>query len=116
MIIKNEFNIGQFHFTEIKSDSGFMVRNMATGIEKPFFRYIGNPVIPAHEETDEKVEDWQKEQSYKSKVVSLIRTQYSENDEIAILRQQADKPDEYAEYYEYCEQCKATAKAEIYGG
>lgn len=116
MIIKNEFNIGQIHFTEIKSDSGFMVRNMATGIEKPFFRYIGNPVIPTHEESDEKVEDWQKEQSYKSKVVSLIRTRYSENDELAILRQQTDKPDEYAEYYAYCEQCKQTAKAEIYGG
>lgn len=53
---------------------------------------------------------------YENRVNALIREKYSVSQEFAIMRQQTDKPDEYAEYYAYCEQCKATAKAEIYGG
>ena len=53
---------------------------------------------------------------YENKVNALIRKKYSVSQEFAIIRQQTDKPEEYAEYYAYCEQCKATAKAEIYGG
>lgn len=39
-----------------------------------------------------------------------IRERYTESQEFAILRQQNEKPDEYAEYYAYCEECKAFVK------
>lgn len=65
------------------------------------------PTPPTEEELRKK---------YESKVDSLIREKYTLSQELSTIRQQANKPDEYAEYYAYCEQCKATAKAEIYGG
>lgn len=68
-------------------------------------------MIPPAPKTDEQLRE-----EYESKVNELIRAKYSVSQEFAIMRQQADKPDEYAEYYAYCEQCKQTAKAEIYGG
>lgn len=68
-------------------------------------------MIPPEPKTDEQLRA-----EYESKVNELIRAKYSVSQEFAIMRQQADKPDEYAEYYAYCEQCKQTAKAEIYGG
>lgn len=68
-------------------------------------------MIPPEPKTDEQLRA-----EYENRVNALIREKYSVSQEFAIMRQQTDKPEEYAEYYEYCEQCKATAKAEIYGG
>lgn len=68
-------------------------------------------LIPPEPKTDEQLRT-----DYENRVNTLIRAKYSVSQEFAIMRQQSDKPDEYAEYYSYCEQCKATAKAEIYGG
>lgn len=59
-------------------------------------------------------EDEQTSQRYGLKVNTLIREKYTLSQELAIMRQHTDKPDEYTEYYAYCEQCKITAKAEIY--
>ena len=47
---------------------------------------------------------------YDDAVNSKIRERYSESQEFAVLRQQAEKPEEYAEYYAYCESCKAYVK------
>lgn len=47
---------------------------------------------------------------YENKVVELIRQKYTLSQELAILRQQETKPEEYQAYYQYCEQCKAQAK------
>ena len=44
-----------------------------------------------------------------------IRKVYSVNDELAILRQRDEKPEEFAAYNAYAEQCKAEAKAEMGG-
>lgn len=44
---------------------------------------------------------------YKERVVARIREKYSVDDEIAILRQQSTKPEEYAEYNAFVEQIKA---------
>jgi hypothetical protein len=52
---------------------------------------------------------------YCDTVVQLIRQKYSVDDEFAILRQQLNKPEEFAEYNEYCETCKVEAKNAIYG-
>lgn len=47
---------------------------------------------------------------YEERVVELIRQKYTLSQELAILRQQTTKPEEYQEYFTYCEQCKAQAK------
>ena len=51
---------------------------------------------------------------YPNLVSRLIRERYSVDDEMAILRQRDEKPDEYQAYFAFCEECKARAKAEIY--
>lgn len=57
-----------------------------------------------------------KQQKYEDRVVELLRKKYSLNQELAILRQRDEKPEEYQAYHDYAEQCKATAKSEILGG
>lgn len=85
------------------------------------------PAVPAKEAYDE-YEDIQvytlytaeeltkrKQQKYEDRVVELLRKKYSLNQELAILRQRDEKPEEYQAYSGYAEQCKATAKSEILG-
>ena len=48
---------------------------------------------------------------YDEAVNAEIRKRYSVSQELAILRQQDKKPEEYAEYYTYCEECKFFVKA-----
>lgn len=55
------------------------------------------------------------EERYKSRIVELIRERYTQDDEIALLRQRDSKADEFAEYDAYVEQCKAQARNEVYG-
>lgn len=57
-----------------------------------------------------------KQQKYEDRVVELLRKKYTLNQELAILRQRNEKPEEYQAYHDYAEQCKATAKREILGG
>lgn len=52
--------------------------------------------------------------SYDEAVNEEIRKKYSISQELAILRQKEEKPEEYAEYYSYCENCKRLIK-ESYG-
>ena len=47
---------------------------------------------------------------YKVCVSNMIHERYSYDDEIAIIRQEAEKPEEYQAYFDYCEQCKAFVK------
>ncbi len=50
------------------------------------------------------------EPSYGEMVNDEIRKRYSVSQELAILRQKDEKPEEYAEYYGYCEECKRKVK------
>lgn len=50
---------------------------------------------------------------YENLIVKKIRQKYSINEELAILRQRDEKPDEFKEYHDYVEVCKAEAKAEL---
>lgn len=50
---------------------------------------------------------------YENLVESKIRQRYTLSQELAILRQQESKQDEYAIYYAYCEQCKIEARSEL---
>ena len=47
---------------------------------------------------------------YENAVNAKIREKYTLPQELSILRQRDEKPEEYAEYYAYCEECKAVAK------
>lgn len=47
---------------------------------------------------------------YDEAVNTEIRKRYSVSQELAILRQQDKKPEEYAEYYAFCEECKEFVK------
>lgn len=53
---------------------------------------------------------------YGQEVNRLIRARYSLSDELAILRQRDEKPEEFAEYTAYAEECKRRAKEMVYGG
>lgn len=66
--------------------------------EKPFFLY-----------TKEEIS----QMKYSNLVVKYIREKYSQNDELAILRQKDSKPEEFAIYNEYCEKCKNKAKEKL---
>jgi hypothetical protein len=48
---------------------------------------------------------------YDDAVDAEIRKRYSISQEFAILRQEKEKPEEYAAYFAYCEECKAYVKA-----
>lgn len=48
--------------------------------------------------------------TYPKVVVAMIRERYTEDDELALLRQHSVKGDEFSEYNDFCEACKATAK------
>lgn len=50
---------------------------------------------------------------YNSEVERLIAQRYTLAQELAILRQQFIKPDEYQEYFDYCEACKLQVKEMI---
>jgi hypothetical protein len=43
-------------------------------------------------------------------IESMIRQKYSVSDELAILRQKDEKPEEYQEYYNFVESIKAKFK------
>lgn len=66
-------------------------------------------VMPFPEPTAE-----EKQTQYEQEVERLIRERYTVSQELAILRQQVAKADEWQEYYTYCEQCKDNAYFEVY--
>ena len=64
------------------------------------------------EEVDE-IPNIRNEEDYGNHVNDLIRRRYSLSEELAILRQKDEKPDEYRTYFAFCEECKANAKLEM---
>lgn len=51
---------------------------------------------------------------YKERIVELIRSKYSIDDEFAIHRKRDINDEEFAEYNDYVESCKQIAYKEIY--
>jgi hypothetical protein len=51
--------------------------------------------------------------TYEQLVEKYIRERYSVSQELAILRQRLEKPEEFNDYYSYAEGCKARAKVEL---
>lgn len=56
-----------------------------------------------------------REDDYRSEVRRLIHLQYCYDDEIDLLQNKDEKPEEYAAYRDYVEECKEQAKKEVYG-
>lgn len=50
------------------------------------------------------------EANYNAYVVGKVRLRYAVDQEIALLRQREEKPEEFAEYNAYVEACKAEAR------
>lgn len=50
---------------------------------------------------------------YENMIIRKIRTKYTVNQELAILRQRDSKPEEFAEYNAFVEKCKAEVKEEL---
>ena len=55
------------------------------------------------------------ERAYDNAIETLIRKRYSIGNELAILRQRDEKPEEFAEYTAYAEECKRSVKAQLGG-
>ena len=53
------------------------------------------------------------EPSYEHQVEALIAERYTVKNEIALLRQQNRKPEEFKAYDDYCEACKAQVKQKL---
>jgi len=53
---------------------------------------------------------WFAPYSYEQLIIKLIRTEYSIDQELAILRQRDSKPDEFNTYNDFVESCKEIAK------
>lgn len=52
---------------------------------------------------------------YAARVHALIRRRYPLSEELAILRQRDEKPEEFTSYNDFAEACKRQARVEIYG-
>lgn len=98
-------------------------QKLAYGRTRVYFNAVpGKETIPHYDEegnlTEEEEIDCYDCQSidmdgpvtYERLIEALIRDRYSVSDELAILRQQASKPDEFADYNAYAEQCKSIAR------
>lgn len=65
--------------------------------------------IEKYEEVDE-IPNIRNEEDYGNQVNDLIRRRYSLSEELGILRQKDEKPEEYRVYFAFCEECKAKAR------
>lgn len=68
--------------------------------------------IEQFEEVDN-IPNFDKIRYYPELVSRKIRVKYTQDDELAILRQRDEKPDEFKEYNDFAEKCKQEAKNEI---
>lgn len=56
-------------------------------------------------------ESWEK--LYESEIIRKIRKRYTIDQELSILRQRVDKPEEFAAYNAYVEGCKKEVKKQM---
>lgn len=102
---------------EIIADEGkYLCRKSDTGFDMSFTRGI----LLHGESEDDFVELDHKpkpipapEPSYEEQVEALIAERYTVKNEIALLRQQNRKPEEFKAYDDYCEACKAKVKQKL---
>ena len=83
-------------------------QNLHIGVSESLLLNLGYQKVIIDDSTAPEVPDTI---TYNNLVVSKIRNKYSIDDELAIIRQKEDKPDEFKAYDEYCEQCKSEVKS-----
>lgn len=66
--------------------------------------------VPAHWRYKLRFRRRPNEANYNAYVVGKVRLRYAVDQEIALLRQREEKPEEFAEYNAYVEACKAEAR------
>lgn len=96
---------------EIIADDGMLIRRIGQGMGFKKCILLSGETEKDFEEAESFPED--ETVPYKDQVVALIRECYSFDDELAILRQQNRKPEEFAAYDDYCEACKAQVKQKL---
>ena len=80
--------------------------------EVPVMKAVTRDATPEEESAyAEEKKKYFPEKTYEQLVSEYIRRKYSIDDELAILRQKDEKPEEYAAYYAYAEECKEKAKS-----
>lgn len=97
----NEIFSTEEKYVHIKNTDVYFKRAVAVGLS-----------VEQCEEVDE-IPNIRNEEDYGNQVNDLIRRKYSLSEELAILRQKDEKPDEYRTYFAFCEECKANAKLEL---
>lgn len=77
---------------------------------------IGNEYVDIEinaEEAEQAEREYWASIDYDEAVNAKIRERYTLSQELAIHRQEDEKPEEYANYYAYCEYCKNFVKEKI---
>ena len=97
----NEIFSTEYKYVHIKNTDVYFKRAVAVRLS-----------VEQCEEVDE-IPNIRNEEDYGNQVNDLIRRRYSLSEELAILRQKDEKPDEYRTYFAFCEECKANAKLEL---
>lgn len=97
----NEIYSTEGKYVHIIGTDNYFKRGLAIGLS-----------VEQCEEVDE-IPNIRNEEDYGNHVNDLIRRRYSLSEELGILRQKDEKPDEYREYFAFCEECKANAKLEL---
>lgn len=97
----NEIFSTEGKYVHIIGTDNYFKRGLAIGLS-----------VEQCEEVDE-VPNIRNEEDYGNQVNDLIRRRYSLSEELAILRQKDEKPDEYRAYFAFCEECKSNAKLEL---
>lgn len=97
----NEIFSTEGKYVHIKGTDNYFKRGIAVHLS-----------VEQCEEVDE-IPNIRNEEDYGNQVNDLIRRRYSLSEELAILRQKDEKPDEYRVYFAFCEECKANAKLEM---
>lgn len=98
----NEIFSTEEKYVHIKNTDVYFKRGLAIGLS-----------VEQCEEVDEVPTISENNLTYENRVNDLIRSRYMLSEELAILRQKDEKPDEYRAYFAFCEECKAKAKVEL---
>lgn len=98
----NEIFSTEQKYVHIKNTDVYFKRGLAIGLS-----------VEQCEEVDEVPTISENNLTYENRVNDLIRSRYTLSEELAILRQKDEKPDEYRAYFAFCEECKSKAKLEL---
>ena len=80
-------------------------------------KYVNGQYLDITEEEIRQAEEEAKKHEiprlpYAIRVSNRVHQRYTYDDEISIMRQKEEKPEEYAEWYAFCEECKRLERDE----